>query len=263
MRTSPASGLIVLRDIAIGELPPTPRHPTDPIEKDDSTETALLAVAEMLGEVVGYGPEHGGCLVQNIVPVKGQAAAQISTSSHVELKFHTEAAFHPHRPRYILLLCLRGDQRASTTVSAILGALPFLSPCQIATLLEPRFRCYVDQSYLHGRSNVLGPPVPVLSGDLAKPTMIFDEDLMVGTDPEADDALRSLGIALRCHHTGVVLEAGDLAIIDNAVAVHGRSSFEPRFDGTDRWLQRAFVVESLAPSAGERSGRVITTNFGA
>ena len=47
------------------------------------------------------------------------------------------------------------------------------------------------------------------------------------------------------------------------VAVHGRTPFEPRFDGTDRWLQRTFVVSDLAPSAAERRGRVIVTQFGA
>jgi L-asparagine oxygenase len=63
--------------------------------------------------------------------------------------------------------------------------------------------------------------------------------------------------------TGVALEAGDLLVVDNAVAVHGRSPYSPRFDGTDRWLQRAFVVSDLRPSAADRHGRVITTVFGA
>ena len=61
----------------------------------------------------------------------------------------------------------------------------------------------------------------------------------------------------------MVLEPGDLLVIDNNVAVHGRSPFTARFDGHDRWLQRSFVVADLAPSAGERNGRVITTEFGA
>jgi L-asparagine oxygenase len=52
-------------------------------------------------------------------------------------------------------------------------------------------------------------------------------------------------------------------VIDNTAAVHGRSPFSPRYDGTDRWLQRAFVVANLAPSAGERSGRVVGTRFAA
>ncbi|MEZ5272765.1 MAG: TauD/TfdA family dioxygenase [Ilumatobacteraceae bacterium] len=67
---------------------------------------------------------------------------------------------------------------------------------------------------------------------------------------------------MRAHQIGVALEAGDLLVVDNHVAVHGRTAYTPRFDGTDRWLQRAMVVPDLAPSAGERIGRVITTVFG-
>jgi len=120
----------------------------------------------------------------------------------------------------------------------------------------------VDESYLDGGVGGLGPPAPVLSGDPERPTMVFDADLMQGTDPDADAALQALAAATAGHHTSVTLERGDLLIIDNQVAVHGRSPFAPRFDGTDRWLQRAFVVPDLAASATERKGRVIVTQFG-
>jgi alpha-ketoglutarate-dependent taurine dioxygenase len=92
--------------------------------------------------------------------------------------------------------------------------------------------------------------------------MIFDADLMIGTDDAADDALRTLSAAVADHAESIVLEPGDLLVVDNHAAVHGRTSFTPRFDGTDRWLQRTFVVEDLAASASERRGRVITTRFG-
>jgi L-asparagine oxygenase len=132
----------------------------------------------------------------------------------------------------------------------------------VDTLFEPRFRTAVDESYLAGRPNVLGPRMAVLSGRRDTPSMVFDADLMVGVDAEADAAIRHLADVTAAHHTGVVLEPGDLLVVDNHVAVHGRSPFTPRFDGTDRWLQRTFVVTDLAPSAGERDGRVITTRFG-
>jgi alpha-ketoglutarate-dependent taurine dioxygenase len=92
--------------------------------------------------------------------------------------------------------------------------------------------------------------------------MVFDADLMVGMDEQAEDALRVLGDATARCHTSVALEAGDLLIIDNNLAVHGRTPFAARFDGTDRWVQRAFVVSDLAASAADRNGRVITTYFG-
>ena len=223
----------------------------------------MLTVARRLGQPVGYEPEHGGDIVQNIVPTQAAANRQVSTSSKVELMFHTEAAFHPHRPRYLLLLCLRGDPGAATTLSSIHEVLPHLAPEVRDTLFQPRFRTAVDESYLHGRQNVLGAPMAVLTGDRQFPSMVFDADLMVGTDEAADDTLQALGHAVVALQTSVVLQSGDLLVVDNSVAVHGRTPFTARFDGTDRWLQRTFVVSDLAASAGERDGRVITTVFGA
>ena len=243
-------------------FPPTPDTPTSPTGKDLISETTLLAVARSLGQPVGYLPEHGGDLVQNLVPTRTNAHRQTSTSSAVTLMFHTEAAFHPHRPRYLLLLCLRGDPAAATTLSSISEVRPLIGAEQWDLLFRPRFRTAVDESYLDGRIGELGPAAPVLTGDRDRPTMVFDADLMHGTDVAADAALRALAEATATHHTSVTLERGDLLVVDNHAAVHGRSPFSPRFDGTDRWLQRSFVVTDLAPSAADRRGRVIVTEFG-
>jgi L-asparagine oxygenase len=258
----PQAGAIVLRGMPVGELPLTPPSPTAALVKDRVSEFVLLTVARRLGQPVGYLPEHGGDLVQNLVPTAGNADRQVSTSSKVELMFHTEAAFHPHRPRYLLLLCLRGDPAALTTLSSVFEVLPFLPTAVVDTLFEPRFCTAVDESYLHGRCNVLSAPMSVLRGDRARPSMVFDADLMVGIDAEADDALRTLGSVVASHKVGLALQAGDLLVVDNDVAVHGRTPYEPRFDGYDRWLQRSMAVTDLSPSAGERSGRVIVTQFG-
>jgi L-asparagine oxygenase len=260
---APQAGAIVLRGLPVGALPSTPDSPTSPTAKSLATEFVLLAVARRLGQPVGYLPEHGGDLVQNLVPTKASAHRQVSTSSGVDLMFHTEAAFHPHRPRYLLLLCLRGDPHAVTTLSSIFEVLPLLPQRVVDTLFEPRFRTAVDESYLHGRANVLGTPMPVLRGERHRPSMVFDAELMVGIDAEADDALRALAAVVEAHHTGIALQAGDLLVVDNDVAVHGRSSYQPRWDGLDRWIQRSMVVADLTPSAGDRQGRVICTHFGA
>jgi hypothetical protein len=256
------SGAMLLRGLPVGALPGTPPTPATPAGKDFVSELTLLSVARRLGQPVGYEPEHGGDLVQNIVPTMSTIDRQVSTSSKVQLMFHTEAAFHPHRPRYLLLLCLRGDPAARTTLSSIFEVLPQLDPDVVDVLFDARFRTAVDESYLDGRSNVVGPPMSVLSGDRQRPTMIFDADLMTGVDERANEALQVLGEATHACHTSVALESGDLLIVDNNVAVHGRSPFVARFDGSDRWLQRTFVVGDLASSAADRRGRIITTHFG-
>jgi len=256
------AGALLLRDVDFGNIPATPATPTSRTTKDATSEFALLTVARRMGQPVGYEPEHGGRIVQNIVPTKANADRQVSTSSAVSLMFHTETAFHPHRPRYLLLACLRGDASAATTLASVHEIAAVLPADVLATLAEPRFRTAVDASFLNGRDNVLGPARPILTGTRDEPTFVFDADLMVGTDAEADDAVRIVNDTIERIHTSVVLEAGDLLVVDNNVSVHGRTPYSPRFDGTDRWLQRTFVVADLAPSAADRRGRVITTRFG-
>jgi len=253
---------LLIRDVPIGSLPPTPATPATPTDKDLTTELAVLTIARRLGEPVGYVPEHGGRIVQNIVPTACDTDRQTSTSSRSNLMFHTETAFHPHRPHYLLLLCLRGDPTAHTTLVSIHDLLDHLPEATVDLMFEPRFRTAVDASFLDGRDNVLGPCRPLITGTRTEPTFIFDADLTIGIDAEADAVVSAVRTAIEEIQSGVVLEPGDLLVIDNHVAVHGRSPFTARFDGTDRWLQRTFVVDDLAPSAADRRGRVIVTEFG-
>jgi hypothetical protein len=260
--TPDPSGALLIRDVPIGALPPTPATPTTRTDKDLATELALLTIARRLGEPVGYVPEHGGRIVQNIVPTATDADRQTSTSSRSNLMFHTETAFHPHRPHYLLLLCLRGDPTARTTLVSIHDLLDHLAAEVVDVMVEARFRTAVDASFLGGRENVLGPRRPLITGTRTDPTFVFDADLTVGIDDEAETVLAAVRSAIEEIQRGIVLEPGDLLVIDNHLAVHGRSPFAARFDGTDRWLQRTFVVDDLATSAAERRGRVIVTEFG-
>ncbi len=258
----PRCGALLVRNVPLGDLPPTPPAPDARVDKTLATELALLTVARRLGQPVGYVPEHGGRIVQNIVPTAVDADSQTSTSSRSNLMFHTETAFHPHRPRYLLLLCLRGDPSARTTLASVHDIMDQLSDDIVELMFEPRYRTAVDASFLAGRLNEFGPVMPLVSGTRTEPTFVFDADLTVGVDAVADNVLDEIRSAIAVVETFVVLEAGDLLVVDNNVAVHGRSPFTARFDGTDRWLQRSFVVTDLAPSAADRDGRVITTQFG-
>jgi L-asparagine oxygenase len=255
-----ASGALLLRNVPTGCLPLTPLE-RGPVQKIDSTsEFALLTIARALGQPVGYLPEHSGAIIQNLFPVEATATQQVSTSSSVDLFFHTETAFHPHRPRYLLLLCLRGDPNARTTLCSIDAVLDDFTSAELDVLRAPRFRTGVDASF-GGSANDHGDTIAVLSGTREQPTMVFDADLMIGVDHEAERILQKLSERISERATAVILEPGDLLVIDNNRAVHGRSPFQARFDGTDRWLQRTFVVNDLAASASERTGRIITTRW--
>jgi hypothetical protein len=257
-----AAGALRIRAMPVGDVPRTPARAGGANRTAGASEFALLAVALRLGEPVGYVQEHGGGLVQDIVPAPADTARQLSTSSSVTLEWHTETAFHPHKPRHLLLLCLRGDPEAKTMLCAIADVLPRVSDRMVATLRQRRFRTRPDASFLDGDGEgAFGPAMPVLAGDATRSTFTYDEDLMIGVDEEAQAVLAHLGQVVHECATEVVLEAGDLLVVDNHQVVHARSPFRARFDGTDRWLQRAFVVSDLRVSADERSGRIITTRF--
>ena len=255
-RSGFTTGALLLPGLPIGEIPATPRTAAAMVKPDRTSERTLLGVASLLGEPIGYAQEHGGDVVQNLFPLASSVGRQLSTSSGVELAFHTETAFHPHKPAFLLLLCLRGDIAAATTLCTAADIAAQLSATTLATLSEPRFRCGVDESVGSGTA-WLTDPMPIFAAD---GVMTFDGELTIGTDVEAEEALHEVRTAIGRARTSVTLAAGDLLVVDNRRAVHGRSPFTARFDGTDRWLQRTFVVDKLPPAI-ERNGRVISTRF--
>ena len=253
------AGAALVRGLPVGRVSATPSRPGTAVGKDRVSELILLTAARLLGQPVGYRPEHGGEVVQDIVPTLDGAKRQVSTSSDVELAFHTETAFHRHKPRYLLLLCLKGDPAGATTLCSVHDLLAGVSERTRTMLREPRFRIGVDESFTGTRSAHLSAPLPIVTGTEAAPSLTYDADLMVGIDLEAERALVDVAAAVAAHRRSVILTSGDLLVVDNLQAVHGRSPFPARFDGTDRWLQRTFVVPDLAPSAADRDGRILET----
>jgi L-asparagine oxygenase len=251
----------LLSGLPLGEIPPTPLTAGHTNKADRTSESTLLGVAQLLGEPVGYAQEHGGDIVQDLFPLASSVGRQLSTSSGVELAFHTETAFHPFRPHYLLLLCLRGDANAATTLCSVEAIMSELSEQTLEVLHEPRFRCGVDESFGRGSAWVTPPHAVLTSGPEDTYTLLFDGELTFGIDRRAEDAIVEMNGAIAKVRTSVTLATGDLLVVDNHRAVHGRSPFTARFDGTDRWLQRTFVVDDLGPSTAQRTGRVITTTF--
>ena len=237
--------------------------PTTPLVADPDHDACpaatrvLLRFADDIGRAVGYDREQSGRLIQDIFPVKSSERAQVSSSSKVMLGSHTETAFHPHKPRYVVLMCLRGDPAAATTYADVDDVVTYLSDDDIAILQTNQFTTTVDPSFMaNGEpdATVVVTPLTKRRNDY---TFVYDELLMSGTTTRAAHALQSLHHAVRRATRQIVLDSGDLLVIDNDRAVHGRTPFAPRYDGTDRWLKRALVMTALPTT--DIIGRVIQT----
>ncbi|MFD0507907.1 TauD/TfdA family dioxygenase [Streptomyces chiangmaiensis] len=92
----------------------------------------------------------------------------------------------------------------------------------------------------------------MLSGPRDDPDMCVDFHAMESFDERGTRALQLLRDHLLQALIGVAMEPGDLLIVDNRLAVHGRTGFVPRHDGRDRWLRRCFAVTDIRASRGSR-----------
>jgi hypothetical protein len=103
--------------------------------------------------------------------------------------------------------------------------------------------------------------VPLLCGNPRSPYVRIDPYFMriPAGDPRAEQALARAVEAIEDNLMDIVLEPGDVLILDNFRVVHGRRAFYPRYDGRDRWLKRINVTRDLRKSAQLRqlSSRLI------
>ena len=225
---------------------PTPEHWSLRAQAKPSfeSELCLAALTTLLGDLFSFSSEHEGNLIQNIVPQKSDPYAQTTYGSATFLEWHVEHAFADMRCDYAALLCLRGDPEAATTISAVRHM--HIDEPHRTTLFEPRFLVAPDDEQECGP--VEHGPVAVLTGSPEDPFIRLDPLFMTPLDPADHAAAGALAHITECIPDAArqhVLVPGDLMVLDNRRVVHGRTAFTPRFDGTDRWLQKAFVSSSL------------------
>ena len=71
---------------------------------------------------------------------------------------------------------------------------------------------------------------------------------MRGITDEAEQLRHKIVDIYYKHRSNHCLKPGEIIFIDNRHAVHGRSSFQPKFDGKDRFLVRSFITLDLNKS---------------
>lgn len=245
----------VFENLDIGEVPPTPLT----LYTDLPTPVAdrvLLSTALRFGYPFAFKQEQNGNLIQNIVPVHKLEREQISNSSKTELEMHTETAFHRYIPSYVLLLCMRGDITARTIYAQKDDVISLLDDKTKTVLKNELFTTTIDASFQSSDKKNQKIQKQILSED--ENTLIFDSSAMQASSKESQKALDQLKKAVSAARKSLVLEAGQLLVINNQTVVHGRSSFQARYDGTDRWLKRCLTFSEFPPSKDVNGSTIIT-----
>ncbi|RDW58728.1 hypothetical protein BP6252_13204 [Coleophoma cylindrospora] len=190
------------------------------------------------------------------------ATLQSNGSSSIDLSLHVENAYFGFRPDFLLLYCLRQDakQEARTSVVDIRCALAKLDPHEVAELQKPVFMVPSPPSH-HGAmgGERWSDPRPVFGDLRVDPNFICHFPGMKALEPMAQRALDRFEevVLQRDIVRHIAVQPGGMLLLNNRKVAHGRSSFEARYDGSDRWLQRVYVTRKRSSYSGEDAAGVV------
>ena len=250
----------------------TPEH-WELATTNDTCMPAIMGMslcAAILGDIYGWLTQQDGRVVHDILPIRKYEQDQLGCGSREELTWHTEDAFHELRGDYLILMCLRNNERVPTTLSK--PDYSKLTSRQIDLLFEKQYiikpdnshqvqnassgrtkklglsgLSVVDEAYsLMSRRNEAPDKLAVLFGNKSDPCLRIDPYFMDTPDTkEAVEALDALIKVVGDSLVEVPLNPGEILVVDNYEVVHGRRPFEAKYDGFDRWYKRINVIRDI------------------
>lgn len=243
-----APGAILLKNMPLDkDLPNTPANARKVNKPSFISEASILLISSLIGQPFSYALEKNGEIIQNLCPVERQRKTASSEGFDYDLELHTDNAFHDARPDYLMLFCIRADhdKNAATFVSSIKIAYNKIAEEHRQLLRERLFLLKAPDSF--NNMVPVSKPTSLIFGRETSPlaTLSLNKGVVEPLTAKAQEAFAAFAVALRDLVHPVYLNPGDLLIINNYKVVHGRSSFDPRFDGQDRWLQRVYLRENL------------------
>jgi L-asparagine oxygenase len=265
-----APGFLYLRNLPV-EVPLSPT-PTDgrPVTAKERfvSEACVAGLSLLLGEPIGFETEKKGDLIHNVVPVEAQARTQSNEGSIDFLAYHNdtvyseEGVYNRYNPDYLVLHCLRQQrpQPVKTHFVEVREIVDKLPRQMIEILRQPWFEMAAPSTFTrerHGDLRKWSIPTPIISGPDDCPEICLAANGVRGINEEAARVLDELKARLHSGELGghVELMPGDALLINNRKGLHARDSFEPRFDGSDRWLMRCYVRASTWDLRARRTDR--------
>lgn len=237
---------------------------------------SALAVHRFLHkETVSYGSENDGALFVNIVPIPGDG--QYAHKSRKSMRGHTDAVTFPFigdfdaengriapSPDLVTLIGLRNPDLVPTTVMALEDVLRHLSADVIAELKKNQYSIIAQKTFILGTRDILGDvhtiiDEPLLKDHEAMTLARYSHSSVFSTEPDGTAQRAAEQFELACSQCvqKVVIEPGDLFIINNRLCLHGRGEVGQNKSGEPRWLLRTYGLDTskLDPNRRHLNGR--------
>ncbi len=228
---------LVLRGIGPLSARPTPtRLSSDKVISEES-QIYLGLVLSLATTLISYARQQSGRVFNDVLPLADfEDIGNSSHGSRHRFQFHTEDAYHATPPDFLGLICMRNDDEVPTLVSSL--GPGDISPASSEQLRHCQFTLQSNAGVSGGggtdepRPILFGPEkAPYLQTNLAKQ--------ITATELEGRHAIDELRLALDANAESITLSPGDILLINNLRAVHGRPAFNPNYSSGSRWLIRA------------------------
>lgn len=229
---------------------PSAHRPPGIVEVVRRPEAIHVLFSSLLGEPFAWTTIQNGYVINDVMPVREHASLISSSGSARSFDLHTEDAFHSCAGEYLGLMCLRNRDRVATVLATVRAQ--DLNSDNLLALSEAR---YIVGANIAQLVPTVTHYSPILFGNLQWPYMRVNLNNTIARpgDRQAHSALEELRAALERNSVSVIFAPGDCWYLDNLRTAHGRVPFQPRYDGTDRWLKRIYITGSIRHSASLRS----------
>ena len=244
------------------EWSPYPGSPARSAKSTCLSETVLLGFGAFMGEPYGVASE-GSRLVNELIPSRADLDRHTGNGSRKTLGLHAENAAakflmsgRDYSPKALMLTGV-SEQRVggpTTPVAIASRAVAMLTEPERRILRRPCVLIRVPERWRGAEGVAEVGPVPVILGAVGREQVVaaFYGDLTRAIDDDSAAALARLSGALDAVAVPLEVIPGRLIHLANGRTLHGRSDFEPEFDGSGRarrWVQRIFLggrVEDLS-----------------
>lgn len=250
----------------------TQRTPQDlqPAHKREEWWPAAYSALALLGalglRVVSYRCENSGCAFVHLSPHPGQGAR--AENSIQMMGGHTDALHFPFpheynarkndaspAPDFVVLTAIRNPNRTNTLVVRLSKLLDIISSRAQDELRKPIYLFSKQDTFRGPPTELIGYPVlsrHPLYGDFIR---FSSSRVSVEAErfPDAEIALKELREAIPKCREAVYVAPGDVLLVNNRAALHGREAIaRPEYGNTGRWLLRTYGLRQDTPGRFEK-----------
>lgn len=237
---------------------PTCLHDVNKDRNSYTSEKILYSVGRCFGEVFAFKEEYSGAKIKNIFPRKDVSTYDNNNYGAHLLNLHTEVAWANFRPDYIVLLCINNanDGGIPTDIISIDTLRQKMSTDDLDRLQHPEFRIGIPEMF---RSSVnetyhWTQPIPLVEKTGMDLRIRANMSFVRSFKTRYASTLSRLQQICEKYSTPITLKTGDVLVINNNKALHGRRAFNAKIDGSDRWMQQVYISGQMENYRGELSG---------